>query len=314
MQIAQRFVILLTACIAMAMATASEAMAEMPEPGLLMPLRTLKGGWVSTRQDQNGMPLPGAFKGFGTFIYPAALAVRAPDLYIADAGARKIYRYSQELQALSVVNGVAASMQTRMQVAQDQSLYVLDPARSVISRYARGGQLMQNLNSPVISAHLTEFSLTENGGQVVAVDQLNQQLVPLRPLGGADLPILSAGAGEVAAMGSVASSGRVVYTVDAGCSCVVAVDFSGQLLERIGEGELKQPRAMVVDRDGRIFVADGFDRTLKVFERGVKVAQYSAAQLQVTELTALALDQGTLYLADGPGASVAVFQIRAPGN
>lgn len=305
----------------MMIAMASEGVAAMPEEGgnvsaavLLTPLRTIKGGWVSVRQDQNGMPLPGAFKGFGTLIYPSALAVRAPDIYIADAGARKIYRYSNELQALTTINGVAASMQTRIQVAQDQSLYVLDPARSVISRYARGGQMLQHLSSPVISAHLTEFSLTDHGGQVVALDQLNQQLIPLRPLGSADLPILSTGAGEVAAMGAVVSSGGVVYTVDAGCSCIVAVDSAGKLLERIGEGELKQPRAMVVDRSGRIFVADGFDRTLKVFEHGTMAASYTAAQLHVTEMSALALDQGVLYVADGSGASVMVFQVRVAGD
>lgn len=281
---------------------------------LLIPGRTLNGGWMVSRQDQNGMPIPGSFKGFVNFIFPSALSARGPDLYIADAGTGKVYRYYNDLQALSVMSGVDVTTVTRLQAAPDQSLYVLDPVRSVISRYGRGGQKLQTLSSPVSSARLTEFVLDEALARIFAVDQLNGQLVPLRPLGSADMPIITAGSGEVMVLGAVAMSGRVIYVVDTACVCVAAIDDAGRVVSRFGQGDLIQPRAIIVDNYGRILVADGFDRTLKIFRQGLLIARYPPERLHVTEITALAIDRETLYVADGPGARVLTFRVRAPGN
>lgn len=279
---------------------------------LLIPWHTIKGGQLATQQDQNGFPLPGSFSGFSTLIFPVALAARAPDLYIADAGAQKIYRFNSDLQSLSVVSGVDATNLTRLQVAPDYSLLVLDPARSLISSFARGGQRLQTLSSPVTSAHLTEFIVQESYGRIYAVDQLNQQIVPLHPLGLADMPLITAGTSEIRTLGALASAGRTLYTVDAGCACVVAIDETGRARERIGKGVLVQPRALVADRYGHLFVADGFDHTLKVFLRGALVASYTPSKLHVIDITALAIDQSVLYVADGPGAQVLAFRIRLP--
>ena len=59
---------------------------------------------------------------------------------------------------------------------------------------------------------------------------------------------------------------------------------------------------------------DGFDRTLKIFKDGMLIGSYPADKLKVTEITALAIDQGILYIADGPGAQVASFRTRPPAE
>lgn len=281
---------------------------------LLVPWRTIKGGRLVTRQDLNGFPLLDSLKGFVPLVFPTALAAHTPDLYIADAGANRIYRYNADLQALSVVPGIAATTLTRLQMAADWSLYVLDPARSAIMRLSRAGQKLQTISSPLTSAHLTEFVVDDSLGQVYATDQLNQQLMLLHPLGPAGRPLITAGAGEVKALGALASAGRMVYAVDSGCTCIAAIDESGQIRQHIGQGELVQPRALVADREGHLFVADGFDRTLKVFLRGALIARYAPNKLHVVDITALAIDQGALYVADGPGAQVLVFRIQSSGN
>ncbi|WP_331508505.1 hypothetical protein [Novimethylophilus sp.] len=281
---------------------------------ILTPWRIIKGGRLAARQDPNGFPLPDSLKGFTPLIYPAALAAHAPDLYIADAGAGRIYRYYADLQALNVVPGVAATTRTRLQMAADWSLLVLDPARSSIVRLSRGGQALQTIVSPLTSAHLTEFVVGEYLDKIYVTDQLNQQLMLLHPLGPAGTPLITAGEGEFKALGALATAGSMVYAVDAGCSCIAAIDEGGRILAHIGQGELIQPSALVADQFGRLYVADGFDRTLKVFRQRKLIARYAPNKLQVIEITALAIDQGALYIADGPGAQVVIFRIRPPGN
>ena len=154
--------------------------------------------------------------------------------------------------------------------------------------------------------------LEESLSRIYAADQLNQQLVQLHPSGAAGMPLTTAGEGEIKVLGALAGVGRMVYAVDAGCACIAAIDEAGRVLERIGQGELIQPRSLVADRYGRLFVADASDRTLKVFLQGALVARYGPSQLRVTEISALAIDQGLLYIADGPGGKVAVFRVRSP--
>lgn len=283
------------------------------EPGakaLVLPVKTIQGGWLAARIDANGVPFPDSLKGFKPLVFPSALAVRGNDLYIADAGANRIYRYESDLQALIEVPKTTATTATRLQVAADLSLYILDPARSVIVRLARGGQILQTLNPTLATARFTEFVVDDSMGRIYASDQLNQQLFMLHPMGNAGLPLTWPDSGEVRILGALAATQQTLYAIDTGTASIVALTREGRLLGRIGQGDLVQPRALVVDRYGRIYVSDGFDRTLKVFYEGMLIARFEPGKLGINEITAIALDRDLLYIADGPGAKVMVLRLE----
>ncbi len=275
----------------------------------LVPLQTITGGWLVARVDPNGVPLPDSLKKFRALVYPTAVAARANDLYIADAGTRRIYRFDFDLQGLIELPRVGADTATRIQVAPDFSLYVLDTARSELVRFMRGGRELQKITSPLSTARLTDFAVDESMGRIYATDQLNQQLLLLHPIGHTGIPLSASSTGEVRVLGAVAVTRDVLYVVDSGAAAVVAFTREGRLLGRLGEGDLIQPRAVAVDRYERIFVIDGFDHALKVFRDGRLVHRIEAGKLGLNDITALTLDRDRLYLADGPGAKVAVFRI-----
>ncbi len=277
---------------------------------LLVLKQIIPGGWLVAGLDANGLPLAGATQGFSTLVFPSALAVRGSDLYIADSGARKLYRFDTATQAMSVVPGEDVLPWTRVQVAPDQSLYVLDPARAAIRRYPPGGQPPRILGDSMAIGSLDGFVIDENVGGIIASDNLNRRLLVFNPLGGAGWSI---GQGdELPSLGAMASDGRAVYAIDKGCACIVVMDEAGRVSGRIGQGELVQPRELAADRHGHIFVSDGGNRSLKVFLRGKLLANYGAQTLHFTEISALAVDEDTLYLADGPGSQVLSFRIQVP--
>ena len=313
MNAAQRLC-LLVACGMLSFSLVAHAAESAPaQEKVLVPGQAITGGRLAARLDANGIPLPGALQGFLTFVFPSALAARGPDLYIADSGTRKVYRFDATLQALSVVPGIVAMPWTRLQVGADQSLFALDAGSSTILHYTRGGQLLRTLNDPLATASLAEFVVDEAFGQIIASDQMNRRLRVISPLGGASRPLSPVGESESMALGALARIGRTIYAVDRGCSCIAAMDDEeGRVRERIGQGLLTQPRALAADRYGRLFIADDFDHALKVFLRGALVASYEARMLHVIEISALAVDESILYIADGPGAQVAVFHIRPP--
>ena len=281
---------------------------------LLTPQQNIHGGRLATGVDATGTPKPGSMRGFVNFISPAALAVRGPDLYIADMGARKLYRLDTMQQVLSVVPDVSVSPRMQLQVASDLSLYILDPDHAAIHHLTRGGRLLQTFTDAGIAMHLTHFVLDEGMGRIIASDQLSQRLLRL-PLAGRIVSVLpDTEVGTFRAVGAVASIGEEMYALDAACVCIVQLDADGRVQQRFGYGALTQPRAMVADRHGRLFVADAFDRELKVFFRGELIARYAPHQLNVVNISAMAMGEGLLYLADSAGSRVVVFRVQPPAR
>lgn len=281
---------------------------------LLVPMQTIRGGRLATVLDATGTPKPGSLRGYVNFITPAAIAVRGPDLYVADLGARKLYRLDTMQQALSVVPGVVATPRMRLQVASDLSLYILDPDHAAILHITRGGRLLQKFSDSALAMNLTHFVLDESMGRIIASDQLNQRLLRL-PVAGHIVSVLpDAEVGEFRAIGALASSGETMYVLDTGCVCIVRLDAEGRVQERFGYGALTQPHALVADREHRLFVADGFDRSLKVFQHGQLIARFEPHQLGVTSIAALAFAEGLLYVSDGQGSRVAVFRVQPPAR
>jgi sugar lactone lactonase YvrE len=281
---------------------------------LVTPAQIITGGRLAERTDANGMPLPGALHRFANFVFPAAVAARGPDVYVADSGARRVYRFDLSLQVLSVVPGVEALLGTRLQTAADQSLLVLDPARSRILRIGRGGRPLQSLSDSIVTARWSEFAADESGARLVASDRLNQRLVALQPLAGMSHPLSTAGesGGALLSPGAVAFAGRAILVADGACHCIVEVDENGAVRRQFGGEILKQPRALAADRHGRLFVLDGFDRSLHVFQQGRLVDSLDATRLRMVEPVALAVDGPWLYVADGPGARIGVFRLAPP--
>lgn len=281
---------------------------------LLTPQQSILGGRLATGMDATGTPKPGTLRGFVNFISPVALAARGPDLYVADMGARKLYRLDTMQQTLSVVPEVSVSPRMQLQVASDLSLYILDPDHAAIHHLTRGGRLLQTFADAAIAMNLTHFVLDEGMGRIIASDQLSQRLLRL-PLAGRIVSVLpDAEVGTFRAVGAVAGVGGEMYALDAACVCIVQLDADGRVQQRFGYDALTQPHAMVADRFGRLFVADTFDRELKVFFRGELIARYAPHQLNVVSISAMAMGEGLLYVADGPGSRVVVFRVQPPAR
>ena len=280
--------------------------------GLLVPWQTITGGWLTAKLDQQGFPLPGSPQGFASLIAPSALAVRGADLYIADSGSRKLYRFDTATQNMSLMPGTEVLPWTQMQVGRDHSLYVLDSKRQTILHFTRGMQPLPTLgNFGAGAVSLKSFVLDVPLGQIVASDSISRRLVLFSPLGGSP-QLWDTTTNEFRAMGALATDGRIVYALDSACFCIAVMDDTGRLSERIGEGVLAQPRALAADRYGHIFVADNFDRTLKIFKGGTLYASYKAQTLGIIEISALAVDEDVIYIADAAGSRVISLRIQTP--
>lgn len=294
---------------------------------LLMPQQIITGGQLAAAVDASGFPLPGSLGDFTQIVFPVALAARSTDLYIADSGSRRIYKFDLVTQILNIVPGETARPWTQIQVGADRSLFVLDKVNAVIRVHFPGplpgqptGQPVRVIGDPAITGSLDGFVVGSPDGRIIATDRLSQRLIMFSPLGSLNglgspgWPLHSPADNNLSALGSLANAGRNLYAIDSLCRCVVMFDDTGRVNARIGQGELLQPQALAADQSGHLFVADGADRTLKVFLHGKLLTRYTVRALRVIEISALAVDGSMLYLADGAGSRVLTFRIQTPMN
>ncbi len=282
-------------------------------PHVLSPMLTLSGARLVTAADLTGTPRAGAAP-FTAFIHPVAAAMLGNDLYIADAGAGRVFRFDLALNVMTVVQAAPAALGTRLAIGSDFSLYVLDRPRRRVLKLTRDGRLQvtfvdaANLGLPIAMA------LDDVRGQFLVADELYHHLVAFHPLGGAAQVIHLRGddRNRVTSVGSVALARGEIHIADVLCRCVVVVGRDGAVRSTYGHQQLGQPGAIAIDRHERVFVADASDGGIKVFAAGRLVDNVPFAALGVREAGDLWVSESRLVVADGAGARVAIMRIAPP--
>jgi len=309
-----------TAVLACAAGGAKSEAAAMPGDGaarLLSPFRSLSGARLASALDPNGTPsLAAGLEGFERFVYPAAVAGRDSDIYIADVGRDAVYRYDRTLDVMAALPGIRARTGVQLYVGRDFSLYVLDqPGRRVL-HYARSGQLLASFSDDVNLGRPVGVAFDETRGRVLVADGMYNQLVAFHPLGRASYVISLRDTGDRAlAIAAMAIGAQGIFLSDPLCRCVVQVSRDGAVLGTFGQLELNQPGPIAVDRYGRVFVVDSFDASLKVYLDGELIDDLPAAELGLRRIDDIWIDDAWFILSDGSGAGVKLMRLApAPAH
>lgn len=270
---------------------------------ILEPLFSITGARIITRTDIAGGAAPNAIGAHVPLVFPVAVAVSFNDIYIADAGASRLYRYDRALDAMAVMPDARITQATRLQTGPDGSIYVLDPFASEIRRYTRGGRPLPSLRPRQATSRYGSFALDPLTGKAYAVDSAHLVIDEIQPLGQISIPFQ-----RLDESGPIAADGRAVFLASARCGCVVEW-IQGRQGRRYGAGKLRQPLSIAIDK-GRVFALDGFDRSVSfVHEEGIE--SMTPAELGMLTPESIAAGAGMILVADGAGRRVTAFR---PGS
>lgn len=281
----------------------------MPNPagrgGLLRPLTELTGARPDT--------LPGGTAGRDGYIrlrYPTAVSARSNDVYLVDAGLRRIFRYDRAQQTLARFTTLTPDAGTSVYAAPDLSVYVIDPARGQVLHFTRDGVPLPSLSSPGNLARPVSVAVEEVGGRVLVADGLYDQIVVFNSLG---RPLSVIKPQQVRAVAAIALGQDGIYVVDRLARQVVVLELDGTFRHAFGAGDLIEPTAIAVSRDGLVFVGDNFSRTVKAYRNELPVAEAGgagAAPGSFNGIGGLAVDEGNLlYVTDSQNARVQIMMI-----
>jgi DNA-binding beta-propeller fold protein YncE len=294
------------------------AVARIPPPAasaLLTPWLDLNGGWRLDPQQ----PLRAAPAGPRlNFLQPVGVAARGDVLLVADAAARTLWRLDRGRDAMAAFapfTGAGPEQGASLQLGNDLSVWAALPAEHTVIQYDARGRAVRRWRDEANAARPVAIAVPEDRSEVLVGDAATAQVVVFDPLGRI-LRLL--GRRRPAPLQSIAAMSlgpRGLYVLDRIARLVVVLGADGQVLELIGEDQLVQPRALAVDRSGRVFVSDDIDQRIKVFRGARLLASAGGAGKgpgRFGRIEALAVDGNLLYAADSLNARVQVMMVAPP--
>ncbi|OHC70576.1 MAG: hypothetical protein A3H93_13325 [Rhodocyclales bacterium RIFCSPLOWO2_02_FULL_63_24] len=290
-------------CLLVALCAGCATGAERRRESILEPLFSIAGARLVTRVDIAGGSTADAIGAYVPLVFPVAVAASFNDIYIADAGTSRLYRYDRTLDAMAVMPVANISRATKLQVGPDGSIYVLDPFASEIRRYARSGKQLPAVRPRQATSRYDNFTVDSLTGKGYAVDSAHLVIDEIQPLGQFAIDFM-----RLDEAGPIATDGRGLFVASTRCGCVVEW-IQGRQGRRFGSGKLRQPLSLGVDGPN-VFVLDGFDRSIAlVHEEGIEAM--SAAALGMVTPESLAATGGMILIADGAGHRVSAFRVKS---
>ena len=267
-------------------------------PSIVGPATAINGAW-------------GLTSGYLPWLAPTVVAARGHYLYVYDQGRRHIYRYDLARQVVTSFLDFTHGPVAGMAVGADMSLYVADAGAGHVQHIAADGRVLPTLSNEFDLGRPVAVSLDERTGRVWVADSLNNQLAVFNSMGGLMTTLKS---DELHSTVAMAWGPDGVYIVDRVSRQVVVLGQNGAMRYTLGEGTLKMPAGIAVDRFNRVFVIDSFDDTIKIYEQGqlVQVLGSGEASRPFRGLASIWIDQSTLYLADTMNARIVSFRLISP--
>lgn len=278
--------------------------------------------WLYPLNDITGGAMGNAFVGnqLTRLQRPVAVAVRDHELYIADAGRETLYLYdtiSGRMELLKDLRGVMSGEVADIYVAGDHSYYLADSVGRKVVHFSRDGQAMRTFKDSLNLSRPVSVSVDETTGDVYVADGMFDHVLVFNSAGELWRKLGGRGQEEGEFLNITAMTRGVdgVYvTARLGIRGQVLDPEHGQFLYAFDRNALVFPNSVVADLEGRAYVSDFFENSIKIFEHGHLVAKAGATGAgpgRFKGIADLALENGFLYVADSLNGRVQVFKITA---
>lgn len=286
--------------------------AEPRTDALLTPWRTLHGGFLTPPTPGVGLPLRPGSGVFVKLMAPGPLALRGSDVLVADLAGNRLWRIDSLTHAMTAIAGAPVGPGTVLLLGPDLSAWVLDaPARQVL-RFGRDGRLLQTFRASV-AALPSGIALADGGNVLLQADGALGQWSELRSAGSVTVSLRPERADgallhvDAIAVGVV--NPHELFVLDRTAGAVHVVQRDGRVLRTLGQGELRQPQAMAVDRLDRVFVVESGLRSLRMLRAGAPSIDIGAEQLGVQQIGGIAIDDSLLAVSDRLVGQVVIHRL-----
>lgn len=263
-------------------------------------------------------------------VRPVAVAARGSQIYVIDAGQSELYAIDRERRRIRRVldlRSITRGEITDIYVAADLSYYLADVTNDRVLHYTSEGRLlseihlMTEVHDLILTGKSVEISVDERTGMLYVADGYDDDVTIYNSDGVLLSEIGERGdsAGKFRGLTAFARSDSVMYVgTRFGARRVQKFDHTGAFVSALEADTVTFPAAIAVDEQGRVYVSDNADNTIKVYANDRLVATLGGTGStpgRFMRITDLWIDQGMLYVADSLNARIQLLPLSAvPGQ
>ncbi len=268
--------------------------------------------------DRNGRPRGARRLEYLSLLFPKAVAARANDVFIYDAGHRTIFKFDRALRTLTEFTRTSAGQpDVDLYVDDDRSVFVVDSDKGDVRQYGPHGELLQQYSDAENLRRPIAVVVGPNPTEILVADGFKAIVLAFNRLGAVSGSFgTRIGRGilfeEISAL---ARSDEETFIVDKLAPTVYVFGRGGVLHHAFGEYVLEQPGAVAVGDYQRVFVADLVDNTIQVFrgpEHETAIQGDDFPEFSFQHVFDLWYSDGFLYVADGLNGRVGVLRVLPP--
>lgn len=196
----------------------------------------------------------------------SALSASGNNLYFLDRGTGRLLHMNLVTMETKVLAVIRDGGSNGMLAAADGSVYVVDRADHSILSWTPFDVEPRSLSTSNLFSSPTDIALTDWGRSLIAVDDLEMQLLMMDVYGHTLRPLQQsmARSSHVTSMRAVGATNNNILVLDTDANEVVGFDLLGNPVGSYATDELSHATALAVDLCGRFFVADDGDEDIYV--------------------------------------------------
>jgi len=249
-------------------------------------------------------------------ISPAAVAAQSVNIFIADTGHKKIFKYDRATQTIETFAEVPdMGGKVSLHVDRGLSVYLVNQVAARTIQFDIDGRVLKVFENAAELPQPVAVTVDDKQAEIFITDQLRAHVLVFNRGGGINRVINApkSGDGKIQSISAMTFAKNQLYLVDRTAHQVYAMSPTGKLRYTFGAEELVAPDAITVDNENRVFVADTANNTIKVFLGGEFEAElHGAENSSVSEfqlISGMWADNDLLYVADAASASVKIFKV-----
>ncbi|MBN4063242.1 NHL repeat-containing protein [Cardiobacterium sp. AH-315-I02] len=252
-------------------------------------------------------------------ISPTAVAAQATDVFIADSGQKKIFKYDRATQTISVFANVP-DMGNKVSLHVDRGLlvYLVNQVTATTVQYDIDGRRLKVFENAAELTQPVAVTVDDIQAEIFIADQLRAHVLVFNRGGGINRVINApkGGKDKIQSITAMAFAKNQLYLVDRTGHQIFALSPTGKFRYVFGADELVAPGVIAVDDEGRVFVFDAANNAIKVYRGGLFEGELGDADTgtasRFQQVSGLWVDGDLLYVADAASASVKIFSIAPP--
>lgn len=258
--------------------------------------------------------------GFVRLERPVAVAASGSTVYLFDAGPNLFFRYDNQqktLLELRQISGALKGAPAAITIAPDRSFYVADPAGRQVIHGSFDGQVLRTLSDASNVASPVATVLDPLSNHLLVADSLYDHAVGFNQEGWLLFGFGQRGLGpqQFQLIVGMAGGPQGLYLVDRLNPFIKIFTPQGTFVRGFTRREVASPAAIAVDRYDRVYIADSFDDTIKVYVKETyagEIGGTGSGPGRFRFITGLHIDQNTLYVADSMNGRVQLFELSPP--